>query len=661
LERRVKEVMSSFDIGVIVREVAPLLTGRFLDNVYQLSSHTLLLSFQGIQERLLLEAGRRIHLTAFQQPVPKTPSGFCRVLRKYLRRKRLDEVGQIGFERIVKLGFSSKDEAYTLYTELFSRGNHILVDGSGLILHALSYRRMRDRDVMRGTPLELPPSTRKILLEAVRSDLDALSSTRGPLSRQLTRLYAIGSFYAEEIVLRAGLANDVNCEALTPSQIDAVHEAIRSITADYRQRVDPRIVVDDDGAYVDVVPLALRRFTGNQYTAFPTFNRAVDEYYAKSGTRRVEDGIEQRYAARVAEQQRILSDQKGQIASLEERIATDQRVGDLIHANAIQFRAIIDHVMQARRSGHPWGQILASVDRVLSFPPLRSIDPDRALAVMELDGTRFHLDLRRDVYANAASFYQRSKDARSKLAGLLKAIEDTTRRIERLQRTKLPPDEVATRPRRVRTKEWYEKFHWFHSSDTLLVLGGRDATTNELLLRRHTDSMDVVLHADTPGSPFAVIKTEGREPSPETLREAAQMVVSYSKVWRSGASAMDAYWIRPEQVSKTPPSGEYLARGSFMIHGQRHYLRKVPLRLAVGIKLTSDRPVVVGGPPTAVRTQTPFYQEIVPGRLKAGELIRRIVARLIGKVPEDAKREISVLPTDEFQVFIPGGRGQLAR
>jgi predicted ribosome quality control (RQC) complex YloA/Tae2 family protein len=586
---------------------------------------------------------------------------FCRVLRKHLRRKRLEEIGQIGFERIVKLAFSSKDEVYALYTELFGKGNHILVDGGERILHASSYWRMRDRDVMRGTVLQLPPSTRKTLLEAARSDLDALSGTRGPLSRQLTRLYAIGSLYAEEIVLRAGLAGDVDCDSLTSPQINAIHEAIQSLIADYHRRVEPRIVVDDEGEYVDVVPLTLRCFTDDRQIAFPTFNRAVDEYYAKSHALRVEDGIEQRYAARVAKQQRILSDQKGQVASLEARIATDQRIGDLIHSNTGPLRAIIEQVMQARRSGRPWGQILASVDSVFSSPPLRSIDPDHAIAVIELDETRFDLDLRRDVYANAASYYQRAKTARSKLAGLLKAIEDTTRRIERLKRTKPRTDEVATQPRRVRNKEWYEKFHWFHSSDALLVLGGRDATTNELLLRRHTDSTDVVLHADSPGSPFAVIKTEGHVPSQETLREAAQMVVSYSKVWRSGDSVVDAYWVKPEQVNKTPPSGEYLARGSFMIHGQRHYFRKVPLRLAVGVKLTSDRPVVVGGPPTAIRAQTPVFQEIVPGRLKTRELIRRIVAQLIAKVPEEVKRTISAIPTDEFQVFIPGGRGQLAQ
>ncbi len=97
-----------------------------------------------------------------------------------------------------------------------------------------------------------------------------------------------------------------------------------------------------------------------------------------------------------------------------------------------------------------------------------------------------------------------------------------------------------------------------------------------------------------------------------------------------------------------------------MIRGQRHYIRKVPLRLAVGVKLTSDRPIVVGGPPTAISAQTHVFQEIVPGRLKTRELIRRIVVQFVKRVPEEAKRVVSSIPTEEFHVFIPGGRGQLA-
>lgn len=32
---------------------------------------------------------------------------------------------------------------------------------------------------------------------------------------------------------------------------------------------------------------------------------------------------------------------------------------------------------------------------------------------------------------------------------------------------------------------WFERFHWFVSSENLLVLSGRDAQQNELLVKRY--------------------------------------------------------------------------------------------------------------------------------------------------------------------------------
>jgi len=43
-------------------------------------------------------------------------------------------------------------------------------------------------------------------------------------------------------------------------------------------------------------------------------------------------------------------------------------------------------------------------------------------------------------------------------------------------------------------KEWYEKFRWFISSDDFLILGGRDATSNEIVIKKHTEKNDLVFH-----------------------------------------------------------------------------------------------------------------------------------------------------------------------
>jgi predicted ribosome quality control (RQC) complex YloA/Tae2 family protein len=45
--------------------------------------------------------------------------------------------------------------------------------------------------------------------------------------------------------------------------------------------------------------------------------------------------------------------------------------------------------------------------------------------------------------------------------------------------------------RTVRKVLWFEKFHWFISSENYLVLTGRDAQQNEILVKRYLRRGDV--------------------------------------------------------------------------------------------------------------------------------------------------------------------------
>ena len=40
-----------------------------------------------------------------------------------------------------------------------------------------------------------------------------------------------------------------------------------------------------------------------------------------------------------------------------------------------------------------------------------------------------------------------------------------------------------------RKQEWYEKFHWFFSSEDFLCIGGKDATSNEIIIKKHTEKI----------------------------------------------------------------------------------------------------------------------------------------------------------------------------
>merc|ERR1719270_885591 len=84
--------------------------------------------------------------------------------------------------------------------------------------------------------------------------------------------------------------------------------------------------------------------------------------------------------------------------------------------------------------------------------------------------------------------------------------------------------------------------------------------------------MKVSMNINVIGAATVVIKNPSINPvPPKTLNEAGQFAVCFSAAWDSKVLTA-AYWVTPDQVSKTAPSGEYLTVGSFMIRGKKNFL-----------------------------------------------------------------------------------------
>lgn len=68
---------------------------------------------------------------------------------------------------------------------------------------------------------------------------------------------------------------------------------------------------------------------------------------------------------------------------------------------------------------------------------------------------------------------------------------------------------------------------------------------------------------------------------PMSLQQAGTACVCRSKAWESKI-VTSAWWVYPNQVSKSAPTGEYLTTGSFMIRGKKNYLPPVSLVFGFG-------------------------------------------------------------------------------
>jgi predicted ribosome quality control (RQC) complex YloA/Tae2 family protein len=253
---------------------------------------------------------------------------------------------------------------------------------------------------------------------------------------------------------------------------------------------------------------------------------------------------------------------------------------------------------------------------------------------------KISLDLTKNVDKNASIYYDKAKKVKKKIEGAKEALGISLKKLKKLEKQR--DDEIKVQEKRKDIKrEWYEKFRWFISSEDFLCIGGRDATTNEIIIKKHTENNDLVFHTDMAGSPFFVIKTEGKTPK-ATLTEVADATVSFSRVWKLGMQTSPVFWVTPDQVSKEPQSGEYLSKGAFMIYGKTNYIDN-KINCAIGM-LKDGR--VMAGPVEAIKVHCKDYMELIQGKERASAVAKLIQKKIGGELDEI----IRVLPSGGCKV-----------
>eukprot|EP00624_Nannochloropsis_granulata_P003001 evm.model.NODE_25201_length_48748_cov_29.326208.14 len=131
------------DVRAMVRDLRTKVLGLKVVNIYDLDNRTYTFKLAvpgGDKVTLLLESGVRFHTTAYARErgaAGEMPNVFAMKLRKHLRGKSLEDVRQLGTDRVVIFRFGQGDGAANLILELYSSGNIILTDHTFLILALL--------------------------------------------------------------------------------------------------------------------------------------------------------------------------------------------------------------------------------------------------------------------------------------------------------------------------------------------------------------------------------------------------------------------------------------------------------------------------------------------------------------------------------------------
>jgi predicted ribosome quality control (RQC) complex YloA/Tae2 family protein len=251
------------------------------------------------------------------------------------------------------------------------------------------------------------------------------------------------------------------------------------------------------------------------------------------------------------------------------------------------------------------------------------------------------LDIRKKARENATAYFSASKEAEEKAKRTIHLIAETKARIEKLEQDGLTREELRAAEPRARKPRWFERYRWFISSDGLIVIGGRDASSNDRIVKRHLGEGDIYAHADVHGAPSVVVKRSGAEIPERTLREACEFALA-------GAASGSSYWVNPDQVSKTPESGEYLPKGAFVVRGRKNIHHDIEPRLGLGwIEHEGDR-ILMCGPESAVGARSQKTVIIQPGG-DGREAVARRVAKELGSSVDDVLR---LLPAGNSTVLL---------
>ncbi len=625
--------MSGIDLMAVSSELSvklPLWIGK----IYQYGPGTFGVRLNGEDKAkyyLLIEEDRRLHLTDTLPPAPGNPSGYSMFLRKYIRGGRILEIRQHGVQRILDITVGKSETQYHMIVELFNDGNILLCDAEYTIIQPLHRRKYRERMLTTGVIYEFPgEDVTQVSEDHLR---EILQTSDQDLVRTLATHLMLGGKFAEEVCARAGFEKNSPAGEAEASQLTT---AFTELLDEIRNKPYP--VITAKGCW----PILLQG--EEEKESFATFNVALDAFFPKAAEKKPE----KEKGRKLSKEENIRHRQREAIKGFEKKISRNEVLAACLYAHYSTIDALIT-TLRAASSDHSWQEIELALKKsdLPAAQIITRIYPDESAVDVLLDENRIKIYVHESVEVNAGNYYDQVKKFRRKKEGAIRALGE-----------RLAQDKKQAKKEKVWNFEkpkWYHKFRWFVTSDGTLALGGKSAGENEELVKKYFEGNDTFLHATVHGGSVVLVK------GPTTCwDEVGAFAASYSNAWKSGYSSVDVDGASRSQVSKTPESGEFVAKGSFVIRGERQHFKNMSVGIAIGIR-TEPTVAIIGGPIHPIIDQTVHSVILRPGIYEPNDVAKKILREFKGKISaEEEKAWKRVLTGEQVAKFVPPGGSEIA-
>lgn len=247
--------------------------------------------------RLLVSASASlplVYLTDVNKPAPKVAPAFLMLLRKYIGTAKINNIFQMGLERILCFELEHLNELGDLshkrmYIEIMGKhSNIIFTDENNKIIDSIkriSANMSSLREVLPGREYFLPEELKKkdLLNTKLEEFIEILKSKEYPLSKSIYMNFAgISPLIAEEIILRASLPSQAPSTSLGELEYTHLFHTIQNLLEDINaHNFTPNIIYKGEEA-IEFSSINLYSYEGKEYKkeSFDSVSKMLYDFYS---------------------------------------------------------------------------------------------------------------------------------------------------------------------------------------------------------------------------------------------------------------------------------------------------------------------------------------------------------------------------------------------
>jgi predicted ribosome quality control (RQC) complex YloA/Tae2 family protein len=640
--------LSGIELRYLVNEIrARVTSGHYVSGVNAITKSSLLLKLHHPTQEdiMLVVSSKGVWITRLKFK-PVEANKLEAIAQKEIERAKIESIDQAGSERIVSIKFRHPDgKVRVVVCEFFGEGNIAICNEDMQIIAILNPIEVRHRTLSVGLRYAYPPSRGVDVFDITLGQMLSLRNDAKNLDalRWVGRSISMPKKFVEEVGKRAGI-RDKLAGQLSDDDIGNIHATIKKLVDDVSagKNHEPLVIMAGEKP-IEALPIMTEEAAKTITKKVASYMDAVDEVLS---TEILDIGR----SSKTVELDK-------QIAVLEHDLEEQNKAKEAVMQKSAAIRRLADQLMAISYQDHDDGKVHDTL-----VANSASIVKEKGVKYVEVAGEQ--VEMQPNLAKVSSMLFARAKEMERGNASIEEAQGKLLAQIEKLRgQTSAIHKKVIVKEQS--SKEWYERYRWFITTDGLLAIGGRDASSNSALIRKHLTEHDIVFHAEVHGSPFFIVKNaaapaqEGR--IAQSLLEVAKATVSFSRAWKDGLSSADAYWVLPEQVKKGAPTGQFLPKGSFVIEGKRSYLKGVEIRLAIGILQQNGKETLVCGPEESIKKRALFYSVLMQGGMDPMTAAKKAKTEFV-KIAGDSEiaETIKRISLDDFVRALPTGQSRIS-